>query len=381
LSAERIPLSAPDITQAEIDAVTRVLRTPRLSQGPVLAAFEAAVAAYTGARRAVAVSSGTAGLHLGVRALGLGPGDEVVTTPFSFVASASALIYEGVRPVFADVDPGDLNLDPDRVRGALTARTRAVLAVHLFGRPAALGRLQELCDERGLALIEDACEAIGATYDTRRVGAIGRFGVFAFYPNKQMTTGEGGVVVTSDDRLAHRIAALRNHGRDLGEADPPAEIGFNYRISELNCALGLAQLQRLDAMLADRERVAGLYRERLAGNPCLLLPEPAHPAGRVSWFGYVVRLAPELTAVDRDAIVAGMRARGIGCGRYFAPIHLQPYYRRQFGYREGDFPISEAASARTLALPFFNRLEAGQVDEVCETLGLLCRQRLELAAR
>jgi len=378
LAADRIPLASPDITDAEVDAVCAVLRTRFLSQGPRLLEFENGLASYVGTQRAKAVSSGTAGLHLAVRALGLGPGDEVVTTPFSFVASANALLYEGVRPVFADVDPVGLNLDPERVAAALTPRTRAVLVVHVFGRPAPIERLVPICRARGLALIEDACEALGAVSGGQRLGSIGDVGVFAFYPNKQMTTGEGGAVVTNDVTLAERIAALRNHGRIPGQ-DVHSALGYNYRLSELACALGLAQLGRLPELLARRAELARLYDERLRGHPGLILPELEVAHGSVSWFVYVVRLSDPYGERDRDAVMAELRAAGIGCGRYFAPIHLQPHFRERFGYRGGEFPVAEQAGGRTLALPFHTRLSPAEMDEVCERLTAAIRRRSRTA--
>lgn len=371
---ERIPLSAPDVTRAEIDAVCDVLRTRFLSFGPKLPLFETALADFVGAERAVAVSSGTAGLHLAVRALGWRAGDEVVTTPFSFVASANALLYEGVRPVFVDVDADDLNLDPDRVEAALTARTRGMLAVHVFGRPAPLDRLASLCRARGLSLIEDACEALGAEIGGRRVGAVGDVGVFGFYPNKQLTTGEGGALVTNRPELAERALAQRNHGRAAG-SELHAELGFNYRLSELACALGLAQLERLPELLARRAAVARGYDERLRARPELRLPPLDVAGGRVSWFVYVVRLDERFSRADRDAIRAELREAGIGCGAYFAPIHLQAPYVARLGHRAGDFPVAEAAAARTLALPFHPGLTPAETDEVCDRLGAALARR------
>ena len=370
----RIPLSAPDIGEAEIAAVVDVLRGGRLALGPRLTAFERAAAACADARHAVAVSSGTAGLHLAVRALGLGRGDEVITTPLSFIASANAIRYEGARPVFADVDRQTLNLDPERVEAAITPRTRAILVVHLFGRPAPMGALLALAAQHGLAVIEDACEAIGAAIDGRPVGALGDAGVFGFYPNKQITTGEGGVVVTDRAELATRIASLRNHGRPGAGALAldHAELGFNYRLSELQCALGEVQLNRLPAILSRRAEVARAYTRKLAGSPELILPGESE-GERVSWFVYVVRLTEHFSPADRDRIAEGLVARGIGCGRYFPPIHLQRAYD-EFGHRAGDFPEAERAAARTLALPFFNRIADEQIDEVVRTL-------LELVAR
>jgi perosamine synthetase len=365
----RIPLSAPDISEADIAAVVKVLRGNQLSLGPRLERFEADLAGYTGAVRSVAVSSGTAGLHLCLRALDIGPGDEVVTTPFSFIASANAILYVGARPVFVDIDPDSLNIDPERLEAAITPRTRAILVVHAFGRPAAMGAIQNIAERHGLAVIEDACEAIGGTIDGRQLGTLGTVGVFAFYPNKQMTTGEGGAVVTDDVDLAERIHALRNHGRPRGKPETYAELGYNYRLSEMQCALGIEQLKRLDSFLELRTQVAEMYRQRLGQTPQVRLPE-ASTEGKPSWFVYVVRLEAEGASgrEHRDAVLDQLRRDGIGCARYFAPIHLQDHYTETFGFRRGDFPITEAASDTALALPFFNRLKEAQVDEVCRRL-------------
>jgi perosamine synthetase len=365
----RIPLSAPDVTEREIEAVADVLRTPHLSLGPKLLEFERGVAAYAGARHAVAVNSGTSGLHLSVRALGLRDGDEVITTPFSFVASANALLYERARPVFVDIDPRTLNLDPRRIEAAVTPRTRAIMVVHVFGRPAEMEAVMAVARRHKLKVIEDACEAVGAEHGGRKAGAIGDAGVFAFYPNKQITTGEGGVIVTDDAALADAARRMRNQGRDpSSDWFEHVELGYNYRISDINCALGVEQLRRIEDILSLRESVALRYDERLRQEPRLLLPDLAIAGGRVSWFVYVVRLGEHFTRAQRDRVVGEMRERGIGCGRYFAPIHLQPLYARSFGYRAGDFPHAERSADRVIALPFFNRLTEAQQDEVCGRL-------------
>ncbi len=368
-----IPLSQPDLTDAEISAVTEVLRTPRLALGPKLAEFEQALAAYAGCRWGVAVNSGTSALHLIVRALGLGEGDEVVTTPFSFVASANCLVYERAVPVFADIDPLTLNLDPAQAEAAITPRTRAILAVDVFGRPADWTELQAIADRHGLLLIEDACEALGARYRRAdgswgRCGSLAEAGCFAFYPNKQMTTGEGGMIVTDREDLAALCRSMRNQGRDEGAGWlQHARLGYNYRLSDLNCALGLAQLQRLPEMLAARRQVAAWYAEELADLPQVVIPVERE-GEEISWFVYVIRLAEGYTRSDRDEVLAYLRARGIGCSDYFTPLHLQPYLREQFGYAEGDFPVTESVAARTVALPFFNRLTREQVGRVAAGL-------------
>jgi perosamine synthetase len=373
-----IPLSAPDIREEDIAAVASVLRTPRLSLGPKLEEFERAMAGYVGAGHAVGVSSGTAGLHLSVRALGISPGDEVIVPSFAFIAVANVLRYEGAIPVFADIEPATLNLDPSRIEAAITPRTKAILVVHTFGCPAELPEILEIARRHHLCVIEDCCEALGAEYDGRKVGAHADAGVFAFYPNKQITTGEGGMVVTDNPRLASVVRALRNHGRaDSDDWFQHSELGYNYRISEMNCALGISQLKRIEAMLARREEIAGKYAERLRGSETLRLPALAVPRRKISWFVYVVRLAGSLSQNHRDWIMKEMNRRGIGCGRYFAPIHLQPAYSSTPAPRNG-LGVTEYEASRALALPFFNRLRDEQIDEVCGNLCELIQRAASL---
>jgi dTDP-4-amino-4,6-dideoxygalactose transaminase len=368
VTAVRIPLSAPDVSEADVQAVCDVLRSAHLSLGPKVPEFEGAVAAYVDSPHAVAVSSGTAGLHLCVRALGIGEGDEMIVPSFAFIAAANAVRYERATPVFVDIDPLTLNIDPERVEAAVTPRTRALLVVHTFGRPAEMGALLEIARRHGLAVVEDACEAIGAEYGGRKVGAMGDLGVFAFYPNKQMTTGEGGVVMARDAAVSARIRALRNHGRGATtDWFEHAEVGFNYRLSDIACALGLSQLGRLEAILGRRAAVARLYDERLRGRSDLVLPPAELPQRRMSWFVYVVRLAARFDREARDAVRSHLLDRGIGCGRYFAPIHLQPAYR-EGGRLGGSLSVTEAEAARCLALPFFNAISEAQVDEICGAL-------------
>lgn len=373
----RIPLSAPDISQEDIDAVAAVLRTPRLSLGPKLEEFEDAMARYVGVENAIGVSSGTAGLHLCIRALGIGEGDEVIVPSFAFIAVANAVRYERAVPVFVDIEPETLNLDPSRIEAAITSRTKAALIVHTFGCPADLAAMLEIARRHRLCVIEDACEAIGAEFDGRKVGCWGDAGVFAFYPNKQITTGEGGIVVTENRRIASMVRALRNQGRaDTTDWLQHFELGYNYRLSEMNCALGISQLKRLDAILAQREEIARKYNEKLKGIENLRLPALEVARRKWSWFVYVVRLPGTLTQIHRDWIMNEMHRRGIGCGRYFAPIHLQPAYRSARGYR-ADLSVTEFEASRCLALPFFNRLQDEQIDEVCTILGEL----LQVAGR
>jgi perosamine synthetase len=369
----RIPLSGPDITEAEIDAVAAVMRSGRLSLGPKLEEFEVALANYVGARYAVAVSSGTAGLHLMVKALGIGEGDEVIMPSFTFIAVANAVRYERAAPVFADIDAATLNLDPAAVEAAITPRTRAILAVHTFGVPAEMEKLTAIAGKRGLILFEDACEALGAEWRGKKAGAFGQAGVFGFYPNKQITTGEGGAVVTNNETAAARLRSLRNQGRTpAGEWFEHAEIGYNYRLSELHAAMGIEQLRRIDAILVRRREAARWYNERLRAFPQILLPLPDLADGRISWFVYVIQLAKEFSRAQRDAVVEAMRKRGIACGRYFAPLHLQ----RPYQVAGCSLPVTESVAERTIALPFFNALSEDQIDQVCSAL----RECIEFAS-
>jgi perosamine synthetase len=363
---ESIPLAKPEIGAREEELVLEVLRSGRLSLGPMGERFERAFADWLGVTDAVAVSSGTTGLHLGVRALGWGPGDEVLTSPFSFVASANCLLYEGARPVFCDVDPETLNLDPAAAEAAIGERTAGILPVHIFGYPAAMPELEAVASRHRLGLLEDACEALGAVdAEGRAVGSRGNLATFAFYANKQLTTGEGGMIVSSGPEDAARLRSERNQGRaaDMGWLDHGG-LGFNYRLSDLAAALGVAQLEKLDSMLADRSRVAALYAEGLAGLEDLRTPSPGLGAERRSWFVYVVRL-PD--GSDRDAIVAHLAERGVASKAYLPCIHLFPHLR-ELGWREGQFPVAEATSAHSLALPFFPAMSEGQVARVCEAL-------------
>ncbi len=364
---EPIPVARPLIGAREEELVLDVLRSRHLSLGPMLPAFEQSFGARVGAGHVSAVSSGTAGLHLALRASGVQAGDEVVTTPFSFVASANSVLYEGARPVFCDIDPRTLNIDPQAAAAAVGDRTTGLLPVHIFGYPAAMAELELLASRSGLWIVEDACEALGAVHgDGKTVGARGNPAVFAFYPNKQLTTGEGGVVVSADAATKERIDSERNQGRapnmDWLDHD---RLGFNYRLSDIACALGVAQLERLDAMLAARARIAGLYSAALAAVDGLELPCPDADGDRRSWFVYVVQLPP---GVDRDDTIRSLRARGIDSKPYLPAIHLMSFYRERFGHREGEFPVCEEVAARSLALPFFPELTDAQVERVVGAL-------------
>ena len=344
-----------------------VLRSGQLSLGPRLAEFERAFAARVGAPLASAVSSGTAGLHLALRAVGVGDGDEVLTSPFSFVASANAALYERARPVFADIDPVTLNLDPEAVAAAVNERTRALLPVHIFGYPADMPAFERLASKHDLALVEDACEALGAVHgDGARVGGRGHPAVFGFYANKQLTTGEGGMVTVADPELKERIDSERNQGRapDMGWLDHD-RLGFNYRLSDIACALGIAQLAKLEAMLSARTLVAERYREALAGMEGLELPCPDSGGDRRGWFVFVVQLPRD---VDRDDSVRALADQGIQSKPYLPAIHLMSFYREQFGHRAGEFPVCEDVAARSLALPFFPEMSEGQIARVADAL-------------
>jgi perosamine synthetase len=362
-----IPLARPVLGDAEEQAVLEVLRSGILSLGPRLAAFELAFAARVHSSLASAVSSGTAGLHLALRAVGVGPGDEVVTSPFSFVASANAALYEGARPVFADIDPLTLNLDPQAAAAAVTERTRALLPVHIFGYPADMPAFESLAHARGLAIVEDACEALGAVHaDGTPVGGRGNPAVFGFYANKQLTTGEGGMIALADPLLKERIDSERNQGRapDMGWLDHD-RLGFNYRLSDIACALGLAQLERLADMLVARTQVADLYRQALMGIEGLELPCPDQGGEVRGWFVFVVQLPP---GVDRDGIIHELAAEGIQSKPYLPAIHLMSFYRERFGHRPGEFPVCEDVAARSLALPFFPGMTEGEVARVASAL-------------
>jgi perosamine synthetase len=361
-----IGLSAPWIDEREEELVLETLRSGQLSLGPMVDRFEAALAERVEAPYVAAVSSGTAGLHLSMRLIGLEPGDEVVTTPFSFVASANCALYEGATPVFADIDPRTLNLDPAAVQEAITPRTKAILPVHIFGYPAELAELEEIAASHGLAVVEDACEALGSEYRARPVGSSGRPAVFAFYPNKQITTGEGGAVAVSSEEEWALLKSLSNQGRsDSGEWLTHARLGYNYRLDDLSAALGVAQLERYDEILAARGEVAACYGELLARVDGVEVPLPDDADHRRSWFVYVVKLK---AGMDRDAVIGRLAENGIASKPYLPSIHLQPYYRERFGYRPGMLPVAEDVSARTLALPFHSRLSAEEQERVVEAL-------------
>jgi perosamine synthetase len=370
LSGE-IGLSAPWLEEREEELVLQTLRSGQLSLGPMADRFERALAERVGAPYVAAVSSGTAGLHLAVRLAGIGPGDEVVTTPFSFVASANCILYEGATPVFADIDPRTLNLDPPAVEATITPRTKAILAVDIFGYPAEYADLEAIAERHGLALIEDACEALGAEYDGEPIGSRGAPAVFAFYPNKQITTGEGGAITVETEADWEALKSLSNQGRsDSGEWLTHSRLGYNYRLDDVSAALGVAQVEKLDRVLELRAQVAARYAELLDRVDGVQPPLPDDARHRRSWFVYVVLLED---GIDRNGVMARLAEQGIASKPYLPSIHLQPYWRERFGTKEGMFPVSEDTSRRSLALPFHTRLSEADQQRVVRALSASLR--------
>jgi len=386
-SKYRVPMSSPDLTDAERSAVAAVLRTPSLSMGEEILGFEAAFRDYTGLKHAIGVNSGTAGLHLCVRAARIGEGDLVITTPFSVVASANVLLFEHAVPIFVDVDPQTGNIDTELVNQAVAdliqnsraagrwlprkgaaheSRLKAILPVDVFGQPADLDPIRRIARQHDLKVIEDACEALGAEYKGRKAGTLGDTAVFAFYPNKQITTGEGGAIVTDDDQAAKLMFALRNQGRAPGDTWlQHTHLGYNYRLDEMSAALGRVQMGRLEELLAKREKVAGWYNQRLANVPGVQAPQLAPETSRASWFVYVVRFSGQ---IDRERVARKLDEAGIPARPYFLPVHLQPYMVEKFGFQPGDYPITEDLGQRGLALPFSGVMSEAQVEIVCQAL-------------
>ncbi|MDP9189671.1 MAG: DegT/DnrJ/EryC1/StrS family aminotransferase [Actinomycetota bacterium] len=374
---EQIPLARPDLGAREEELVLDVLRSGQLSLGPRLREFERAFAAWLGVDDAVAVSSGTAGLHLAVRALGWGEGDEVLTTPLSFVASSNCLLYEGATPVFCEIDPVTLNIDPASAEANAGERTAGILPVHIFGYPADLPALEALAESKGVPMLEDACQAPGALdSEGRRVGTTGNAASFAFYANKQLTTGEGGILIPDGTTMDARFRSERNQGRapDMSQVDHPA-IGFNYRMTDIQAALGIAQLERIDELLAARSAAAAAYTERLGslgapageGDPDgLVLPCTDRGDEERSWFVYAVQMP---TSVGKEDVIEALGAEGIQAKAYLPCIHTMPPYRERFGFTGGEFPIAESVAARSVALPFFSSISEQQVERVCTALG------------
>jgi perosamine synthetase len=379
--SRKIPLSRPDISPREIEAVVDVLNSDTLSIGPRLEEFEQWVAKLTQRRHAVGIANGTCGLHCCMIAAGVSQGHEVITTPFSFVASTNCILYVGAKPVFVDIDPKTLNLDVSKVKAAITPRTKAIVAVEVFGHPGGMQELEQIAQQHELVLIEDACEGFGGFDGKKPIGSFGRASVFGFYPNKQITTGEGGMIVTDDDAFAELCRSLRNQGRDGMSWLAHQRLGFNYRLNEISAALGIAQMQRLDDILDKRRKVAHMYMEQLMTSRFLILPTLSDD-DVMSWFVFVVRLNDLFEPGDQDSVMTELRGMGIGCNNYFPPIHLQPYMVEQFGFQAGDFPITEYVAARTLALPFFGRMTGKQVNTVCDALeGILEKTLLSRKGR
>jgi dTDP-4-amino-4,6-dideoxygalactose transaminase len=373
----QLPLARPDITDLEIAYVNKVLNTPVLSMGPMVEQFESSLAEYIGCKYAIAVNSGTSGLHTCIIASGIEAGDRVITTPFSFIASSNCILYERAIPVFVDIDPNTLNIDTQKIDDKLRElerngnHSKAILPVHIFGQPCDMDPIVDLASRHNLTVIEDACEAIGAEYQGQRVGTFGSAAVFSFYPNKQITVGEGGVIVTNDQQYAELCRSIRNQGRDTSNTWlNHIRLGYNYRLDELSAALGIAQLERIEDLLTTREVVASWYNERLASIDGIRLPNISPLTTRMSWFVYVIRLNPDQ---DRNRIMLDLDSRGIPTRPYFSPIHLQRFYQDDLGYRPGDFPVTEMIASSTLAIPFFSAMTEDQVEYVCDNLRQVIR--------
>jgi perosamine synthetase len=364
----KVNLSRPDITEAEIEAVCQVLRSPNLSLGPKLREFEQAFEQYIGVKHAIAVNSGTSGLFLCAKAMGWGPGDEILVTPFTFICSVTVPMMVGATPVFVDIDPVSLNMDPSKIEEKITEKTKAILPVAVFGNPAGMDEICRIAEKHNLAVLEDSCEALGSTLHGKKVGTFGKMSAFAFYPNKQMTTGEGGIILTDDDDLASLCVSLRNQGRGRGGGWLAHDrLGYNYRLSDINCALGIVQLSRIDEFIEKRDKVAQMYQQCLADEDRLIVPQaPADSC--MSWFVFVVRLAEQYTQEQRNTLLKKMLDRGIQVSNYFPPVHLQPFIAEQYGCKVGDMPVTDAVVKGTLALPFHNNLTEPEVQLVCKEL-------------
>lgn len=364
----QIYLSRPDITEKEIEAVCAVLRGPDLSMGPTLAAFERAFSEYINRKRAVAVANGTSGLFMCLSALGIGLGDEVITTPFTFISSATSIMMVGAKPVFVDIDPVSLNIDPAQIESKINERTRAIIPVEVFGNPAGFDKVCEIAAKYNLAVIEDSCEALGSALNGKKAGTFGIMSVFGFYPNKQITTGEGGMILTDADDLAETCISLRNQGRGKDSGWLVHErLGYNFRLSDINCALGIVQLSRIHEIKVKRRQVAQWYQEILADDDRLIVPAEPKDCD-ISWFVFVVRLTDDFSTEQRDQILQQMTNHDIQVSNYFPPVHLMPFIAEQFGYQQGDFPITESVSQRTIALPFHNHLNKDEIAAVCQNL-------------
>ncbi|MDD5145725.1 MAG: DegT/DnrJ/EryC1/StrS family aminotransferase [Candidatus Pacebacteria bacterium] len=371
---KNIPLSSPDITKKEVELINQVLSTPFLSIGPKIKEFEKKIANFVGTKYAIAINSGTSGLHLCVRSLDIKDGDEVITTPFSFIASSNCILFERAKPVFVDIDENTLCIDPNKIEEKITKKTKAILPVHIFGHSCEMEKIMEIAKRYNLAVLEDACEALGGEYKGRKVGTFGNAAVFAFYPNKQITTGEGGVIVTDDERIAKLCQSMRNQGRDEGDSWlSHSRLGYNYRMTEISAALGITQLSRIEEILEKRQKVAENYNKKLEKIDGVKIPYVS-PEVKISWFVYVIRLDGRFSLEDKNAILQKLTQKGINCGNYFPSIHLEPFYVKMFGYKNGDFPITERVSNSTIALPFYNNLTEKQIDYVCDNLNSAIRE-------
>lgn len=364
----KVHLSRPDITESEIEAVCRVLRTPNLSMGPAVRQFEQAFETYIGRRHAIAVNSGTSGLFLCAEALGWGPGDEILTTPFTFIATINIIKMVGATPVFVDIDPETLNIDPKLIQGKITKKTKGIVPVEVFGSPAGFDCICEISEKNGLTILEDSCEALGSQLNGKKAGTYGKMSTFAFYPNKQITTGEGGIILTDDDDLADMCRSLRNQGRAKGSGWLAHDkLGYNYRLSDINCALGIAQLARIEEFVDKRIKVAAMYEQLLTDEKRVSTPKTPKNC-RMSWFVYVIRLADRYSQEQRDTLLNKMMSRGIQVSNYFPPMYLQSFIADEYGYKKGDFPVTDAVSKSTVALPFHNNLSADEARLVCSEL-------------
>jgi len=365
----KIPLSKPWITEEDIKAVQEVLKSPYLSLGPKVEEFEQLIADISGRKFAVAVNSGTSALHLIIRSLGIKEGDEVITTPFSFIASSNCILFERAKPVFVDIRKGTYNIDSDLIEEEITEKTKAILSVDVFGQPADYDEIESIAKRHNLLLIEDSCEALGSEYKHKKAGSFGVAGAFAFYPNKQITTGEGGVIVTDNEEIYKLSRSMRNQGRGEGnEWLFHTRLGYNYRISDINCALGISQLGRFDEIIGKRNNVATIYTKRLSEISEVVVPYVSPDTTKMSWFVYVIRLNDSFDERKRDIIIDKLGKRGIETRNYFEAIHLQPFYVEQFGFKKGDFPITEFVSERTIALPFYTTMPEEEIDYVVNNL-------------
>jgi perosamine synthetase len=362
----KVPLARPDITQREIDAVVEVLKSDILSIGPKIEEFEQKIADYVGKKYAIAVNSGTSALHLIVRSLDIKDGDEVITTPFTFVATVNCFLFERAKPIFVDIDENTLNMDIDKIEEKITDKTKAIMAVDVFGQPINMIKINEIAKKYNLKVIEDSCEALGSEWAGIKSGTMCDAGAFAFYPNKQITTAEGGVIVTDNEEIAQLCKSMRSQGRPItGLWLEHERLGFNYRFSELNAALGIVQMDRIEEILEKRTNVARKYNERLKGVRGVKVPYIAQEVNKMSWFIYVVRIDEN---IDRNKVMQYLIDNGIGCRPYFTPVHLQPYIRELTGYKNGDFPVTERVANSTIALPFFNKITDEQIDYVVSKL-------------